>query len=158
MNPALLIIFTAFSIGTARAEAVVARPFNVTENSAFAPVELTLDRLIARKARTNANHLCVIGDTLDDGSQRAWVHWRDGKAIILWEPTRSGIQDLTAAKRYLRLDKDVVAPDDPRLAAGSAYLITRQWANSLIAECAARGREFSIDKRQAIKRVSNSRK
>jgi hypothetical protein len=157
MKSITILAFTALSIGAVQAEDVVIRPFKVMENKAFAPVELTLDTLIARKAKVNTNHVCVIGETLGDESQQAWVHWREGKAIILWEPTRYGVQDLTLSKRYLRLDKDVVAENDKKLAAGSSYLVTTQWAKSLIAECAAKGNEFSINKKQAIKHVKQGK-
>jgi hypothetical protein len=122
-------------------------PFQITQDKLFAPVRPTLDALIAHKARTRINHLCVIGQPLGDGSRQAWVYWRESRAIILWEPATDGLRDLALSRRYLRLDRDAVPASDKRLAT-STYLVSRSWAQSLIAECAARGTRFVIEKKQ----------
>jgi hypothetical protein len=134
---------------TSPAPQTIDHTFAIGEDPKFAPVETTLGQLVAKKATTDVNHLCVIGQDLDDGTRQAWVSWKEGSAIILWEPVADGIRDLTSSRRYLRLDRDVVPPDDKRLASGSSYLVSTTWVKGLIAECGERGTKFIIRRRDA---------
>lgn len=130
---------------------VIDHPFAIAEEQKFAPVQATLERLVARKAKTDVNHLCVIGEDLDDGTRQAWVYWKEDRAIILWEPSAEGGSDLASSRRHLRMDRDVVPVHDKRLESGSTYLVSRDWANGLIAECGEQGTGFVIEKGDALK-------
>jgi hypothetical protein len=133
----------------------VEHPFRVEGDALFEPVDKALDRLVARKAQAETNHLCVIGQRLDDGSGQAWVYWQEGRAIILWEPAASGVADLAASRRFLRFGRDVVPARDKRLLAGSSYLVSEDWAKGLIAECKVQGSQHVIRKSDAAAAVKS---
>lgn len=154
---ALLVVSTSLHLDRALADEPISHPFQLTDEKTFAPVSSTLDALVARKAKAETNHLCVIGQSLDDGSKQGWVYWREGKAIILWEPTTTGVRDLTLSRRYLRLDHDVVPSGDRRLAS-SSYLVSKEWAENLIAQCAIHGTEFLIEKHPATPHLNTENK
>lgn len=132
------------------ADGPIEHPFRVEENKTFSPVETTLGALVARRAQTDVNHLCVIGQRLDGGADQAWVYWREGRALILWEPSHDGIRELAFSRRFVRLDHDVVPVNDKHLAAGSSYLVSDEWANGLIDECKSLGTQFMIERHKAV--------
>jgi hypothetical protein len=138
-----LLLGLALLPALAWAEPPIQHPFRVATDPSFAPVVPTLRTLLAHGPRAATNHFCVIGQALDSGDRQAWVYWREGKALVLWEATVDGIGDLATSRRYLRFGRDVVAPDDPRLAT-SSYLVSRQWADSVIAECATEGTDYVV--------------
>jgi hypothetical protein len=145
-----LVAAATMSTAAMAADGPIEHPFRVEENKTFSPVETTLDALIARRGQTDVNHLCVIGQRLDDGTDQAWVYWREGRALILWEPSHEGVRELAFSRRFVRLDHDVVPVDDKHLAAGSSYLVSDEWANGLIAECRSLGTQFVIERHKAV--------
>ncbi len=70
----------------------VEHPFRVEGDALFEPVDKALDRLVARKAQAETNHLCVIGQRLDDSSGQAWVYWQVAARWTLREIQGSGGQ------------------------------------------------------------------
>jgi hypothetical protein len=80
-----------------------------------------------------------------NGGNLAWVYWREGRAIILWEPDPSGANrkhELLWSRRFLSLDKDVVAREQD--IGGSSYLESREWARHTIHDCTRHGSRFVI--------------
>jgi hypothetical protein len=148
-----LAVAVTMSASAMAADGPIEHPFRVDEDKTFAPVETTLDALIARRAQTDVNHLCVIGQPLEDGTEQAWVYWREGRALILWEPSHAGIRELAFSRRFVRLDHDVVPVNDKHLAAGSSYLVSDEWANGVIDECRSYGSQFIIDRHKAVAAV-----
>lgn len=129
--------------------------FRVSADLAFSQPRAVLSQLVGRKGNVRRNNFCVIGYQFSDGNKSAWVYWREGKAIILWEPTAEGIADLTQTRRYLRLPQDIVADGtDPQ---GSTYRVTRQWVNSLISDCQTRGEKFVVTKRNHGRKAPSPR-
>lgn len=127
----------------ARAAEVIEHPFRVTADAAFQPVEATLRTLLHGRRPGGANHFCVIGQRLEDGNRQAWILWREGRALILWEPAAEGIADLRRSRRSLRLGRDVVPDGDPRLAS-STYLTGRGWYRDLARQCRLAGEAFTL--------------
>jgi len=123
----------------------VIHPFNVEASKAFQPVRETLEALVAQNGKVEKNNLCVIGA----GTDQAWVYWREANAIILWEPQRGGITDLTLSRDYLNLATDAVPENDPRLPT-STYLVSKAWAAGMISECRKSGHQYEIDKTKAV--------
>jgi len=78
-------------------------------------------------------------------ASNAMIYWKEGRALILWEPRSFGTDrrhELVWSKRFLSLDKDVV----PTLTdvGGSNYLVTRQWARQVIRDCVRNGEKFVL--------------
>ena len=141
----LLFAFTVFLCGYhAFAQEGAQQTFLVSKTPGFSNPRAVLQKLVTRKGKARRNSFCVIGYQFPDGDKSAWVYWREGKAIILWEPTENDINDLTLSRRYLRLTKDVV--ENESQVQGSTYLVTRQWVNSLLRDCQARGEKFTVSK------------
>ena len=106
--------------------------------------EQTLSRLVRDKSGRGENHFCVVGYHLEDGSSIVWTHWQEGNAIILWEPTveTEAPVVLAQSRRYLRLDRDVVATDDD--VGASTYLVSRAWVDGILGDCEAHGIKFVV--------------
>jgi hypothetical protein len=120
--------------------------FSVRDRAGYEHPEATLQQLVDSRGHRGANHLCVVGYQLPSGHGFAWVYWPEDHAMILWEPTRPGSHwALARSRRYLDLDKDVVATDDD--VQGSTYLVTRAWVARTIAECRAHGDSFVVRRR-----------
>lgn len=141
----LLFALTIFVCGfDAFAQEGAQQTFLVSKTPEFSNPRAVLRKLVARKRKSTRNSFCVIGYQYPDGGKSAWVYWREGKAIILWEPTGNKIDDLTLSKRYLRLTKDVV--ENESQVQGSTYLVTRQWVDSLLRDCQTRGEKFTVSR------------
>jgi hypothetical protein len=70
------------------------------------------------------------------------VHWVEGKALILWEPAPENPLPLIASRRYLHLQRDVVASEEDLK--GSTYLVTRTWVNTVLADCTRVGDRYTV--------------
>lgn len=141
----MIVFLMPLACAAAQPNQPVSHPVNVETIKAFQPVRETLEALVAQNGKVEKNHLCVIGAD----PEQAWVYWREANAIILWEPETGGITDLTLSRDYLKLATDAVPANDPRLAT-STYLVSTQWAASLISECSTSGRRYEIDKTTAV--------
>jgi uncharacterized cysteine cluster protein YcgN (CxxCxxCC family) len=110
--------------------------------------------LAGHKAARTLNHFCVVGYRNLDGSTYAWVHWQEGKALILWEPHVPDApgEDLGASRRYLRLNKDVVATTDQ--VNGSTYKVTQAWVQQITHACEVYRERFEISKDTVKKAVA----
>jgi hypothetical protein len=123
------------------------RPFRPTAHRDFAHAAEVLSKLVAARSRASRNTFCVVGQAFDDGDELAWVHWAEGRALILWEPsTRKDRSDLLFSRRFLRLDRDVVA--DEAALRGSTYRVTKAWVDGLLQECRAHGERFVLPARR----------
>jgi hypothetical protein len=59
--------------------------FRVSETDGFGPLKPPLLEL-AKESKHRVHHFCVLGYRLEDGDNQAWVHWKEGNQLILWEP------------------------------------------------------------------------
>src|SRR5262245_15102904 len=96
--------------GTAAAQAVGDRVFDTTADPAFRTTPVALDAYLADQSKTGVHHFCVVGFRGRD-TKRAWVYWREGRQIILWDAPAHPIHAvslLVSSRRVLDLDRDVV--------------------------------------------------
>jgi hypothetical protein len=112
-----------------------------------------LKQVVAEKARGRRNTFYISPVCyFDNRYSNTVVYWREGRALILWEPDASatkerGRHDLVGSRRFWRLDKDVV----PTLAdvGGSSFLLTKADARHDIRDCVRNGRRFVLYKRRS---------
>ncbi len=138
----LILLTTAICLGHSSAFAHPWQPkiLHISESSHFShPVEI-LSKLLAVKGKVKHNSFCVISHE-DVNYKYAWVYWQEGKAIILWEPSKE-IVDLATSRRYIHLPQDVVANEADLH--GSTYLVTSQWVNSLLKDCQVNVKKFTL--------------
>lgn len=102
-------------------------------------------------ARRRTNRFCVVGyrDVGVSGSDRAWVHWIDAKALVLWEPTADPERPspLAASRRFVDLTRDVVPFE--RDVAASTFRVTRQWVQQTLHDCDRHGYEAVVSIRRS---------
>ena len=112
-------------------------PFDFRADAAFGDAAVPLREL----SKGKRGHFCVVGYQGPAESRRAWVVWREGRRIILWEGS-----SIAHSRRVLRLKKDVVRTEADLK--GSTYLVTRAWVDRVTADCARRGVQYDIDSRK----------
>ena len=122
--------------------------FALSSDPYFADAPAVLGRLAKRKAHKSINHFCAIGYQEPGTHGIVWVYWKEDNALILWEANTDKDFHLEYSNRYLHLNKDVVATEAE--VAGSTYIVTRAWVHMIVTDCAARGSQFVIDKRNAL--------
>jgi hypothetical protein len=122
--------------------------FSIHQHPGYSEPQKSLELLVRTQGTRRLNHFCVIGYREPSGYEYAWVHWEEGKALILWEPAADPArpEPLSTARRFLRLDRDVVASEEHL--GGSSYLVTRQWVSRVTSDCKAHGDKFKISKQQ----------
>jgi hypothetical protein len=123
--------------------------FSIRKHAGYPEPERTLQQLVAEKGTTASNHFCVLGYRTANGDQYAWVHWKEGRALVLWEPVVDANHPatLTSSRRFLRLDQDVVASEGD--IKGSTYLVTRAWASQVQSDCIRHGDKFLVTRKKA---------
>lgn len=121
--------------------------FSILGNPGYPRPREVFENLATDKGTATVNHFHVVGHRLKDGSDCAWVYWEEGRAIILWEPTRYPEYpvNLSISRRFLSLDRDLVATD--KEIKGSTCLVTRKWAEDMIKACKKHGDHFVITKK-----------
>lgn len=102
--------------------------FDVAADPEFKNYKTVVSRFAAKHRPNAVNNFCVIGMSADH-TKNAWVLWREGKQIILWE----GGGDLDLSRRIIHLPADVV-PTESDLH-GSTYLVTQSWVAALTTQC-----------------------
>lgn len=110
--------------------------------SYFQPLDTHLQRLVDSDGHSRINRICVIGQKAKDYDS-AYVYWPRENKLILWEANLDDPDAISHSRRYLDLTRDVVEGDDVH---GSSYLITRSWANSVIAACKRHGETVTVIK------------
>lgn len=131
---------------TGQAMAQEAAFFSVRNHPHYPEPEKSLKQLVRTHGTKRQNHFCVIGFRMPSGYEHAWVHWEEGKAIILWEGSTGPESPVLIAylRRFLKFDEDVVATQEE--AGSSTYLVTWDWVNSITRDCEAHGDKFVISK------------
>jgi hypothetical protein len=105
-----------------------------------AAAEPALREFLQTRGIHRRQRFCIAGyqaSPAGDGDKRTRIHWSEGHQIILW---RGG--DIAQSRRVIDLRKDLV-PTEPDLD-GRTYLVTREWANRLIADCEQHGAKYHI--------------
>ena len=117
--------------------------FSPRSDSALGDATPALRMLVAQTEPRpkGPQHFCAIAYRGPEGVN-AWVHWREGNRLILW--LGGGAEDaLLHSNRNLDLAADVVATEAD--VAGSTYLVTRAWVAGKLADCAAKGDQYTIN-------------
>lgn len=112
---------------------------------ATVPLKVYLDR--ATPAPHGPQHFCVVGYSYSDGGRHAQVHWREGRRLILWDGASDPVSARDAiamARDDLDLTQDVVATEAE--IAGSSYRVTQAWVDRVLADCAAKGTSYTIQR------------
>jgi len=127
------------------------RRMEISRDAEYARPLSALKQVLAEKARHVRNTFYISPVCyFNNGASNAMVYWREGRALILWEPDPSATasrrrHELVWSRRFLSLDKDVV----PTLAdvGGSNYLLTRELASRMVLECVRNGKRSVLYKR-----------
>ncbi len=130
------------------------KTFAVERAGGFKPVPIALEAfLVKQKAAAGPHSLCVIGyvekkSAASSSTKVAWVHWREGNRLTLWEPAAKGFESkdtLIRSRRDLDLTKDV---EESAVAIGaSTYLVSRNWVSAIDQDCKKRGKTYLIELR-----------
>lgn len=107
----------------------------------------SLQLLINKNGNTKFdNNFCIIKDEAGGEHPMAYVYWQEDKSIILWEEqSATGTIDLSSARRYWHLDKDVAADESVEGYNTSTYLVTRKWWDDIVSDCAKHGTKYVIN-------------
>jgi hypothetical protein len=109
------------------------RAFDLASDPAFRDYKHVLTEF-AHKHRPKAeNDFCISAFYTRDDRKSAWVIWRQGRQMILWE----GQPDLDDSRRDLHLASDVVPTEDDLH--GSTYRVTKAWVERMTAACEQSG-------------------
>ncbi len=143
----LLLIAIAFGVtGTATAQIATLQDhqsakFDVRSEPSFRSYETVLRQLVQSHPLAAPNDFCILGQIADDNTKYAWVLWRQGRQVILWDGDG---RDLKDARRKINLRTDVVATEGDLH--GSTYLVTKRWVDALAWSCARDGVRVRIGK------------
>lgn len=121
-------------------------PVSIAGLAGFEEPRRVLGSLLTSRRGPVRHSFCVVGYRHGTpAATTAWVHWRQGKRLVLWEPAAPGQQaDLARSRRSLDLTKDVV--DTPEQLKGSSYLVTRAWVTQVLDDCARVGQVFQVNR------------
>jgi hypothetical protein len=115
------------------------RTFDIAADPDFSNYRQVMTRFAKEHRPDAANNFCIVGSTTDD-TKSAWVLWREGAQIILWE----GGDDLDQSRRIIHLKSDVVRTEGDLH--GSTYLVTKAWVKELFQSCDRVGTKVHIRK------------
>jgi hypothetical protein len=115
--------------------------FELRGSRYFSNYNAVVARYLRQKSPHRRARACIVGLKVDGRSNTAWMIWRGGSSLILWEG--GGENDLNRSRRNLSLRRDVVASD---AAIGtSTYLVSRPWVAALERKCARSGRYVAVN-------------
>ena len=114
-------------------------PFDLRKDRYFSTYTVVVGSYLRAHSPHRRARACVIG-LRGDSYKLAWVIWRGGGRLILWEENTEGLK---YPIRDLSLIKDVVAT--PAQIGTSTYLVDRPWVNKLERQCASFGRHVSVN-------------
>jgi hypothetical protein len=130
-------------------EAFVQKPlsrFVPSSSEYFGPLAPAAKRLVrAEKKNLWRQHFCAIGYKYAEDEINVWVHWREGKRLVLWQAySDPEMQEkgLILSNRDLMLGKDTVERKEDLQ--GSTYMETRAWWEAVAKDCAAHGEKATL--------------
>ena len=158
MMKSLLCLLTAlvlgFSAGASRAgeafppefDQVPLGRFAPSRSEFFGPLAPAAKRLVLFEKKNRApQHFCAVGYTHSEGQVNVWVHWKEGKRLLLWRGNSDPDlreKGLIQARRDLKLGKDTVERSDDLK--GSTYMTTRAWWEAVAKDCEAQGAKVAM--------------
>jgi len=125
--------------------------FNVEKATGYNPVAPALKSYLeAQDAVKGKQHLCVIGylEPITGGTGKnkiAWVYWREGNRLTLWEPAAEGFEpkdSLKHSRRDLDIAKDVTTKSEE--VGSSTYKESITWVEDVKKDCQKRGKSYEI--------------
>jgi hypothetical protein len=114
-------------------------PFDIRTHRYFSTYHKVVGSYLRAHSPRRKARACVVG-LRGGGTERAWVIWRGGGRLVLWEENTEG---LSYPIRDLSLSKDVVATQAQ--IGTSTYLVDRPWVNKIERQCAAFGYLVSVN-------------
>lgn len=139
-NSALIIgILLLVACATLVAQGTSDTTFDITSDEDFKNYHDVIRNFLNKHPSTAANDFCIVGYVARDSSKQAWILWRQGRKIILWE---RGEMDLNFSRRTIDLRTDVVNTDSDLH--GSTYLVTKAWVDNLTTICEKVGTKLSV--------------
>jgi hypothetical protein len=119
------------------------KSFDITTDPVFGNYKNVLLTFALHHRPKAENTFCVLGFQSPDSLQGAWVIWREGKQIILWE----GGETLDASRRRINLKSDVVATEAELH--GSTYKVTQAWVTDITDTCDRSGVKLKLPRNRA---------
>ena len=104
--------------------------FDIKSDPDFRNYKRILTEFVRARRSRVGNDFCVLGYVTSDNLKSAWVIWRQGREIILWEGQDG---DLALSRRVINLKSDVVPTDGD--VHGSTYLVTKAWVERITTTC-----------------------
>jgi hypothetical protein len=144
---ALILCGTASLCSPAQAQNATDTFFDTDKDVDFGNARPALQEYLVRRAplTSGRQHFCVVGYKTADGDKTASVHWREGRQIIKWlgsgEPAYAH-ESLVRSRSVVDLATGVV-PAEVDIA-GSTYLVTKAWADKVIADCGKHGKKYRV--------------
>ena len=124
---ALALLTTGISVANSESEAAV---FDVKRDKHFSHYREPLMSYLRSRGTHKSTNVCILGEQHTDGTKSAWVIWRAGNTMLLWD---GGESSMIASRRVLDLTRDVVASDGALH--GSTYLVTKGWVEGQANRC-----------------------
>jgi hypothetical protein len=124
----VVLVYPRIGRAQAAAQSPELKTFDLAADPEFKDYKKVMTRFALKHRPAAENTFCILGFSADD-AKSAWVLWREGREIILWE----GGSDLSLSRRVIHLKSDVV-PTEADLH-GSTYLVTKPWVDGLSKSC-----------------------
>lgn len=124
---AFAILGTGATSASSHSEASI---FDVKGDKNFSHYREPLMGYLRSRGARKPTNVCILGEQHTDGTKSAWVIWRAGNTMLLWD---GGESSMIASRRVLDLTRDVVASDGDLH--GSTYLVTNGWVESQADRC-----------------------
>jgi hypothetical protein len=117
------------------------KTFELKGSRYFSNYNSVVGKYLRQKSPNRHTRACIVGIRIDGQNNQAWVIWRGGDNLILWEG--GGDNDLDRSRRNLSLSQDVVRSDAE--IGTSTYLVSRPWVTALERKCAQKGRYVAVN-------------
>src|ERR1022692_1410126 len=131
-----------------RAQDVGDVAFDTRLNAAFGEATAALREFLRAQHLHNhrTQHFCIAGYQSANGDdRRAWIHWTEGRKIVLWRGAsnpQSAKTSIARSRVVTDLTKDVV-PTEADIK-GSTYLVTQAWVDRVLSDCLQRGAKYEV--------------
>ncbi len=142
-----LLTLCSLAVGQVFAQGVGSHIFNARKDKSLGNAGPALNEYLNAQppSQQAKHHFCVVGYDNGNNAKLAYVYWREGQKLILWEGSRFpeyAAQSLILSRRQLDLTQDVVATEAD--IAGSTYLVTKAWVAGVATDCAKQGTKYVL--------------
>jgi hypothetical protein len=130
------------AIGQSDPQPLSLKTFDIKSEPQFANYKKAVTEYAKAKRPGLVNDFCILGYLTGDNLKNAFVIWRQGRRIIVWD---GGDQSLADSQRIINLRSDVVPTEND--VHGSTYLVTKAWVAEVTASCGRNGVMVRVPKR-----------